>query len=418
MKNIIYDTSIHIYGTVIKSVALFNNKAKLFVDGRKNWQSDLSDWKKQNNSDSIIWFHCASLGEFEQGKPLIEAFKKKYPESKIVLSFFSPSGYEIRKNFTGADYITYLPLDTYFNANTFIDILKPDMVFFVKYEYWYNYLTILQNKKIPTFLFSGIFRPKQIFFKWYGLFFKNILKKFSHLFVQNQSSVFLLNNIGINNVSVAGDTRFDAVWSNFQKSNQIEIVEKFKQTNKLFIVGSCWQEDFDVLLPFINDNNSSIKFIIAPHEIKTDEIKKWRNKIQKKTFLYSESKVTNSLSDHQVLIIDNIGMLSSLYQYADLVWIGGAYKKGLHNTLEAAIYGLPLFWGDKNYIKFQEANDLLEKKCAFVIKNTEDLITTLNTLGEKNLFDIQKNASEYFKQNIGGTAKIMKHIENEISKNE
>ncbi|MCU0467519.1 MAG: 3-deoxy-D-manno-octulosonic acid transferase [Arcicella sp.] len=424
LSAILYNLSIYAYQLIIWLVSPFNKKAKLWIEGRRidirysMLDAGLSSSEHQisnikHRKSQTAWFHCASLGEFEQGRPVIEQFRKSFPDYKIVLTFFSPSGYEIRKNYEGADFICYLPADTPSNALDFIEKIQPSIAFFVKYEFWYNYLRILHEKDIPVVSFSAIFRENQIFFKWYGQFHRRILGYFSHIFVQNQTSLDLLQNIGIQNVSIGGDTRFDRVNQIANARKDLSIIKTFKDEKPLLIIGSCWQQDFEVITPFLNNFEKDLKIIIAPHEIHEEEIESWRNTLKKSTIRYS--KIGNAsihLKESDCLIIDNIGMLSSLYQYADFAWIGGAYGKGLHNILEAATFGLPIFFGNKKYKKFQEAVDLEQLGGAKAIANTSEFEKEFVTL--YNDFELKHNKTimikQYVEKNLGGTDKIINYV--------
>ncbi|MFN3848281.1 MAG: 3-deoxy-D-manno-octulosonic acid transferase [Spirosomataceae bacterium] len=421
--HLLYNLGISLYTFAIKTIAIFNKKAKLWVEGRKVNYELLFTNKKSLNS-KLAWFHCASLGEFEQGRPVIERFRAEFPDYQILLTFFSPSGYEVRKNYAGADYIVYLPADTAQNARKFIETFKPDIVFFVKYEFWRNYLEELHRRQIPTILFSAIFRENQVFFKWYGGFFRQTVSMLSHILVQNNKSAKLLQSIDYQNITIAGDTRFDRVKQIADARKNIEIAERFKNNQEVFIVGSAWDSDMQVLIPFMNHHylnlnpspverdfpfslkNKHIRFIIAPHEIHHDEIESWRKQIQAKSIRFSEVKDTTQLTDYQVLIIDNIGMLSSLYQYAEYAYIGGSFGKGLHNILEAATFGLPLFFGDKAYHKFQEANDLLALGGAFAISNTTDLKHRFDTV-KSNQPTFGLICKNYVLEHIGATEQVI-----------
>ncbi len=420
MSAILYNLSIYAYQFIIWLISPFNKKAKSRISDLGFSISDfektlgISNPKSQiRNRKSVAWFHCASLGEFEQGRPVIEKFRETFPDYKIVLTFFSPSGYEVRKDYTGADFIYYLPSDTPSNAKEFIEKINPSIAFFVKYEFWYNYLRILHEKQIPVISFSAIFRPNQLFFKWYGGFYRNILTYFNHIFVQNQSSLKLLQNIDIQNVTVGGDTRFDRVKQIADARKSLPIIEQFKDGKPLLIIGSCWQEDFAVIVPFLNNFIKDLKVIIAPHEIHEAEIESWRKELKGNTIKFSMVKTHNSqLTTHNSLIIDNIGMLSSLYQYADFAWIGGSYGKGLHNILEAATFGLPIFFGNKNYQKFQEALDLERLMGAKVISDTEEFALEFEKLYDD--MDLRKQKSDiikkYVNENLGGTDKVIKYV--------
>ena len=422
MQNLLYNLSIYAYVSLLRLISPFNKKAKLWIDGRNNLFDKLKTDAERKHWRSgvtrLAWFHCASLGEFEQGRPVIEAFRKEYPDYKILLTFFSPSGYEIRKNYTGADYIYYLPADTPANAAGFVETVKPSIAFFVKYEFWKNYLTQLEKRRIPVISFSAIFRPNQVFFKFYGGFYRELLQKFAHILVQNQQSLDLLQSIEIENITLAGDTRFDRVKQIVDNRKEILVVEKFKNGKQIFIVGSAWQADMDVLIPMMNDLMDDTKFIIAPHEIHDAEIEIWRKQLTLKTMLFSDAKEAPDLESYDVLFINNIGMLSSLYQYAEYAFIGGSFGKGLHNILEAATFGMPVFFGNKAYHKFQEATDLIEAGGAFPIENTGELKSLY--VGMKTDEASRKKAasicSNYVIENIGATQKIMEVVGSIIRK--
>lgn len=393
----------------------FNTKAQLWLTGRETIFEKLQVTFSEEQNTKIAWFHCASLGEFEQGRPVIEAFKLHFPTYKILLTFFSPSGYEIRKNYAGADFIFYLPADTPENAKKFIAIVKPEIAYFVKYEFWHNYISVLHQKSIPVISFSTIFRENQIFFQFYGGFHRQILKNITHFFVQNETSQILLQNIDIQNVTIAGDTRFDRVKQIADARKNLPLIEAFKQNEKLFIVGSCWKQDFDVIAHFLQNFSRKLKIIIAPHEIHDAEINSWKTILeQRKSVLkYSEIGKNNlqpsDIQRFDVLIIDNIGMLSSLYQYSDFAWIGGAYGKGLHNILEAATFGLPIFFGNKNYKKFQEAVQLIEEGGAFVIENTNQFTEKITELYEDDFLrkKVGQISGNYVLKNQGATKAII-----------
>jgi len=389
---------------LFKVAALFHPKAKVFVQGRKGLISSV-ETTFSGKSLSTIWMHCASLGEFEQGRPVLEALKKEFPDYKIVLTFFSPSGYELRKNYAGADYVYYLPWDTSKNSKRFVEAINPSLVIFVKYEFWYHYTKSVHERNIPLISISSIFRPQQLFFKFYGSFYRTILKNFSHFFVQNDSSVKLLRSIKIENVSFAGDTRFDRVSQIANVAGEIPLASRFKNNQKLMVVGSCWPEDFDVIAPLVNEQR--LKFIIAPHEISESFISHIKKSIQVKTIRYSEGENVN-LDDYYLLIIDNIGMLSKLYRYGEFAFIGGAFGKGLHNILEAGCYGVPIFFGNKNYEKFQEAVDLIKLGGAFEISDYIDLKEKFELLNVPENFQLACDVTrEYVQQNKGATEKIL-----------
>ncbi len=392
-------------------VAPFNPKARQWVNGRRNWASNLTDQLAQN-THPIAWFHAASLGEFEQGRPVIEAFRVQYPNYKVLLTFFSPSGYEVRKNYDGADYILYLPADTPDNARQFVTLVKPGIALFIKYEFWYNYLRELKTADVPVISFSAIFRPNQLFFKPWGQFYRTMLSYFDHFLVQNQESVNLLERINIKAITLAGDTRFDRVAQVVITKKAIPIADLFKNHSPLLVVGSAWQNDMDVLIPFLNAFTNPLKVIVAPHEIHDDEIERWRSQLIKSSVRFSQANET-TVATADILVVDNVGLLSSLYQYGEFAYIGGAFKQGLHNILEAATFGMPLFFGPE-YEKFQEAVDLVNEGAAFPISNVAELTSAFN----RQYGDSAKAAqisSEYVQRNIGATAKVMDVIQNLLS---
>ncbi len=411
---LLYKIGIFLYSIAVRLVSVFNEKARQFVRGRKNWKANLQNEIEKDTR--YIWFHCASLGEFEQGRPVIEEIKKQFPRYKIVLTFFSPSGYEIRKNYDGADIILYLPLDTKSNAHTFIDIVKPEKVFFIKYEFWYFYISELKQQNIPLFIISAIFRENQQFFRntiW-GKWYRKALFKFEHFFVQNETSAELLKSIGLNNISVAGDTRFDRVAAIVKAAKKIDIVEKFKQKRKLIIAGSTWKPDEELLIEFINQNES-IKFIIAPHEVSDANINRIHQLLKKPAISFSKL-VETEVDNYQVLIIDSIGLLSSLYQYGSIAYIGGGFGVGIHNILEAATFGTPIVFGP-NFKKFKEAVDLISNGGAFSITNYDELENTFNQLiSDKKLFNNSSgNCKNYVKKNVGSTKFIIKKVFNNVN---
>lgn len=364
------------------------------------------------NTHKVVWVHCASLGEFEQGRPLMERWKQEFPEYKILLTFFSPSGYEVRKNYTLADWVFYLPWDTQKNAAAFLNAAKPTLAVFVKYEFWYHFSTELKKRSIPTLSIASIFRQEQLFFKSYGGFYRGILKKFSHFFVQNYASADLLKSIGITSVSVAGDTRFDRVVEIASKAESIPLVEVFKGGEKVMVIGSAWPEDMEVLAPFINEQGRYLKFIIAPHEIDEARLTEIEQCIQQKHVRFSKAE-EKRVSDCGVLIIDNIGMLSRLYRYGEFAYIGGAFGKGLHNILEAACYGIPVFFGNKSYQKFQEANDLMNRGGAFEVADYNDLLAKYEMVTTpENFLTACEVTKTYVHENLGATDKIMSYCRN------
>lgn len=404
---LIYNLGILVFALAARLISPFSSKARLWSDGRKNWESSLRD--KVSRDAVNIWIHCASLGEFEQGRPLIEAIRKIRPEFRIILTFFSSSGFEIRKNYSGADYVCYLPVDTPGNAGKFISIVNPAAAIFVKYEFWNNYISIINSKKIPLYLVSAIFRPGQHFFKWYGSFFRKILFRFSHIFVQDQPSMELLRQLGIENVSVAGDTRFDRVIQIAGSAKNIPQIEQFRGNEKLFLAGSSWSPDEDIIIRYINDNPGRMKWIFAPHEIARENIMRIERLL--KTDFVRFSEFTEQNRDARVLIIDNIGMLSSAYRYAYIAAVGGGFGKGIHNILEPACWGIPVIFGP-NHERFREAVEMIDREGARCFSSFEEFSEILDNWlsGSENYMRFAANASEYVRGNAGATDKIMAKI--------
>jgi len=403
---ILYSLSIFFTRGLFRFASFFNAKAKAFVDGRRNIFSTLEETFK-GNASPVIWIHCASLGEFEQGRPLIEAFKKDKPEYKILLTFFSPSGYEVQKKYAHADFIFYLPWDTASNARRFISITKPKLSIFVKYEFWFHYAQELNEKNIPLLSVSSIFRKGQSFFQWYGGFYRSILKNFSYFFVQNEESLALLHSIGIQNCKRSGDTRFDRVAELASQAAPNTIAEKFKDGQHTWVIGSCWPEDFEILAPLINESENRLKFIIAPHEITESFLTTIEKSLHVKSCRYSQA--SSVMADYTVLIIDNIGMLSKLYKLGEFAFVGGAFGKGLHNILEPACYGIPVFFGNKNYEKYQEAIDLINRGGAFDVADYRDLRAKYELLMSRpeNYLMACDVTSLYVKENLGATRVIL-----------
>lgn len=408
----LYNLVVLFAGFLLKIIALFSPKMKLFVEGRKIVFPTLEQKIKQ--SDKTIWFHAASLGEYEQGLPVIEAIKEKFPLHKIVVTFFSPSGYEIRKKNTIADVTIYLPLDTKKNAQEFIKLVHPDLVFFIKYEYWPNYLAELNKQEIKTYLISGILRKNQLFFKWYGGFYREALNTFSYFFVQNESSKKLLQQLGKNNVSVSGDTRFDRVATILEKDNSLDFISQFKNNTETIVVGSSWPKDETLLVDFINTNAMKVKFIIAPHNIKKEQIQQLKDSITKKTVLFTEKEGKN-LADFDVFIIDTIGILTKIYSYADIAYVGGGFgNPGVHNILEPATFGVPIVIGP-NYSHFAEATALVNMEGCSVIKNESELKEAFTNLIRNQDIRNEKGhiCSSFVQMNKGATSIILKYILND-----
>ena len=383
------------------------------------WRAGARTNQIQSN-DKTIWFHAASLGEYEQGLPVIEVIKQKYPAHKIIVTFFSPSGYEVRKNNTVADVTIYLPLDTASNAKQFIQLVHPEMVFFIKYEYWPNYLNELKKQEIKTYLISGILRENQAFFKWYGGFYRTALKTFDYFFVQNENSKKLLQSIGFNNVKVSGDTRFDRVVSILERDNSLDFIATFKDNKTTIVIGSSWPKDENLLVNYINKASDNVKFIIAPHNIKPEQIQELKKSIRKKTILFSEKdeilkQVQNDkLEKFQVFIIDTIGILTKIYSYADIAYVGGGFgNPGVHNILEPATFGLPVVIGP-NYSHFAEATALVNMEGCISIQNQTELNEAFDLLlqNEDERFEKGHICSTFVQMNKGATQTIINHILN------
>lgn len=420
----LYTLTIRIYYFSILIASLFSKKAKSWIAGRKNIFNEIG--AKIKGEGALIWIHCASLGEFEQGRPLIEKFKSQNSKVKILLTFFSPSGYEVRKNYELADHVFYLPLDTPANAEKFIQLIKPTAAIFIKYEFWYNYLNELKSRNIPLYLVSGVFRMDQVFFGLTGAWFRKQLNAFTHFFVQDEHSEKLLTGIGFKNVSVSGDTRFDRVSEIAKEVKSFPIVEKFKGNSKIFIVGSSWEEDEKI----IKDSGLGIKdlkLIIAPHEINEKHISSIEERFsakggpasgwkELKTIRYSKATVEN-VSEANVLIIDNIGMLASLYRYGEIAYVGGGFGDGIHSILEAAVYGIPVIFGPR-YEKFNEARELIEQGGGFCVNDSNELKNTLSFLHNDPL--ILKMASmiskNYVVSKTGATEKVYEVISEKMKK--
>jgi 3-deoxy-D-manno-octulosonic-acid transferase len=468
---ILYDLVIHLYGDAISIASLFNAKARMWVQGRGNLFANirrqvgqLDSWtigqKKEDlptvqlsNRPTVAWFHCASLGEFEQGRPVIEAFRKAHPDWRIVLTFFSPSGYEVRKNYEGADFIYYLPLDTPGNASKFIGLINPSLVFFVKYEFWFRYLDVLYKNKIPVYVISAIFRPDQHFFQWYGGWALKQLKKVTGFFVQDEASAELLRAKGLEQVVVSGDTRFDRVAAIAENAKSFPLVEKFAGGSPVFLAGSTWPADEELIMKLIEEVGDKVKFIIAPHEVGAERVRALKDKVlghwslvfgqhsavsvqrsdtkrlsadsgtwnlepgtwnlepgtwnlEPGTILFSELNDSNAESS-SVLIIDGIGYLSHLYQYATIAYIGGGFGVGIHNILEAATFGKPVIFGP-NYQKFREAVELIEEGGAFSINSTQQLNnSTIELLTNPDLLSKTSQISSSYVQRKKGATGII-----------
>ena len=408
----LYNLFIYVYTALIKLSSIYNTKARKWTKGRKDILSNIRSTLKRN--EKYIWFHTASLGEFEQGRPVMEAFREKFPQYKIVLTFFSPSGFEIRKNYAGADHVFYLPADTKRNAMRFLELLNPAMVFFVKYEFWFNYIRQIHKLNIPLYFFSVKFRPSQYFFSWYGDWFRNNLNKISCIFVQDETSLQLLSDTGYVNGYVSGDTRFDRVLSVAKQKRSFPVVASFAENSKVLIAGSTWLPDEEMLIQLINKQTPGLKYIIAPHEIDNSRISSFQSRLCLPSLRFSEATIEN-IAETKVLIVDNIGMLLHLYQYADIGYIGGGFGKNVHNILEAATFGVPVVFGP-NYQKFQEIIDLIKFGGAFPVANYHEFESQIIRLFNDDVF--RKNCAmiceNYVRNSAGATEIIMKKIENDF----
>lgn len=402
-----YNFVIYIYLFAVKLVSLFNPKVKLMVKGHSEVFDILKS--KIEKDKKYIWFHAASLGEFEQGRPLMERIRRQYPEYKILLTFFSPSGYEVRKNYQGADVICYLPFDTPRNARRFVKLANPCMAFFIKYEFWQNYLKNLQKHHVPTYSVSSIFRKNQVFFRWYGGKYFKVLTRFTHLFVQNEVSKELLASLNIRNVDVVGDTRFDRVIEIFEQAKQLPLVEQFKKNSMVMVAGSSWQPDEDIFIRYFNEH-PEMKLIIAPHVIGESHLTEIIGKLKRPYMRYTQATPEN-VEQADCLIIDCFGLLSSIYRYGEIAYVGGGFGVGIHNVLEAAVYGIPVLFGPNNQ-RFQEARQLLETKGCFEIHNYEEFKEKMDRLmtDAPYLEKCGKLSGDYVKQHAGASDKVMKAV--------
>lgn len=404
----LYNLLIRLTAFFLPVTGIFSSKMKSFIHGRKYVWDYLN--KEINPQEQYIWFHVSSLGEYEQGLPIMQEMRKNFPEYKILLSFFSPSGYEIRKNNPVADITIYLPLDTPKNAKKFIDLVQPKIAFFVKYDFWPNYLKQLKNKNIRTFLVSGIFREKQLFFKKSGKFYRKSLQAFEHFFVQDDNSQKLLQSIGYSNITIAGDTRFDRVYEITLQQTNLPDIETFIDNKLCVIFGSTWVKDEELISSFINQNKQDIRYIIVPHDIKEKNIARLESSLKKKSVRYTKS-TTTEIKNSEVFIIDTIGLLTRIYRYADIAYVGGGFGAGIHNILEPATYGLPVIIGPE-YEKFKEARDLVSQKSCMVVTNQATFDQTMNQLinNEELRRKSGQNNSGYVEKQRGTTDKIISYL--------
>lgn len=411
MLKLLYSLGIYIASFVLNLLGLFNPKLKLGVIGRRKTFKTLE--KHINCNDKTFWFHAASLGEYEQGLPVFEALKEKYPDYKVVLSFFSPSGYEVRKNSKIADVVVYMPLDTKANARRFLNLVNPDYTIFVKYEIWPNFLLELKKRKHKAILISAVFRKSQSFFKWYGGFMKKALFAFDHIFTQNETSKTQLESISYNDVSVSGDTRFDRVSNQLKIDNSVDFIEDFKQDELCIVFGSTWPEDDKLYMDYINTLDfEKVKVIIAPHNIKPSYIESLKSQIKVKSICFSELSNKKNLSNYSVFILDTIGYLSRVYSHADIVYVGGAVgTTGLHNILEPAVFGVPIIIG-KNHSKFPEADALIKLGGVTSVPTPTDFNSTLKTLISDEPYRKSQGLinKKYIEKNKGAVIQILKFI--------
>lgn len=403
---LLYNISIAVYVALIRLAALFNAKARLWCDGRKGMVERMRE--AIGEAENVVWMHVSSLGDFEQGRPLVDYVHDHYPEYKILLTFFSPAGYEVRKNYPNADYVFYIPADTRREVRRFLDVVRPKVVIFVKYEFWLNMLAELRHRKIRTFIASSIFRRNSIFFNLFGGIWREALRTFETLFVQDEHSKALLAEIGVENVVVAGDTRFDRVITIADEAKRVEVVEEFKGNKRLFVAGSTWGADEEILLPLINEN-PDIKFVVAPHEMDESRIARLVQGVEGGAVRYTQ--LSNDFADKQVLVLDTVGLLSRVYGSGEWAYVGGGFGVGIHNTLEAAVYGMPVAFGPK-YRKFKEACDLIQLGVGRSVRSAKELKVWFDELKEDGdyLARLSALAKVYVGQHRGVTEKIVQAI--------
>ena len=393
--------------------ALFSAKSRRLVVGQRGVFRGLRQFADQRTpSVPCFWFHCASLGEFEQGRPVIEALKEKYPAAQIVLTFFSPSGYQVRHNYPGADLVSYLPLDGWHNARRFVRLVRPTAAFFVKYEYWYGYLSALHHRQIPAFSVSTVLLPHQVPFRWYGGLYRRMLRRIHHFFVQDTTTAELLRSIGIPRTTQTGDTRFDRAAALCREAEPVALAAAFKGNEAVFVIGSNWPPDTDVLLPLMQEFAGEIKFIVAPHEITEAELTRIEATVSCSTVRYSHAQ-PETISDYRVLLIDNVGMLTSLYRYGSFAYVGGAFGKSLHNILEPATFGMPIYFGNRSYRHVREANALIALGGAFAVADSKELRRQF-LVHHRHEEQRQRTAAttrHFVTDNRGATEMIVQHIE-------
>lgn len=413
MNALLYDLGMSLLKVTFACAGWFSAKAHAFRSGRKEQAGKLRETFPLPAGAPLVWFHCASLGEFEQGRPVIEKLKRWRPDLRILLTFFSPSGYEVRKDYPIADFVFYLPWDSRSNALFFATRVRPALAVFVKYEFWYHYSQALNDHGIPLISISAIFHPTHVYFKRHGFIFRSILRNFSHFFVQNQESLDLLKGIGITGATISGDTRFDRVREIADQAGENSLVQRFKGDKKVMVIGSAWPDDMAVLLPFMNEHKDSLKFVVAPHELSDSFITSIEKEFHGTAFRYTRTNI-DEVEKAGLLLVDTIGMLSQLYRYGEFAFVGGGYKEGLHNILEAACYGIPVFFGNKaNYDKYQEAVDLVQRGGAFAVGDTSELTTAYRRLIESPPAYLQaaEVTRAYVNANLGATTIITQHLQ-------
>lgn len=402
-----YTIAIYLYALAVRLASLTNRKARLMIKGhRKTWRT-LRDHAKERQH--YVWFHAASLGEFEQGRPLMERLRREHPEKRILLTFFSPSGYEVRKDYAGADLVCYLPFDTPLNARRFVRLVQPEKAFFIKYEFWHHYIDELHRAGVPVYSVSSIFRNDQIFFRPYGRGYAHVLHHFNHFFVQNEASRRLLNSLGVTQVSVTGDTRFDRVIDIRNQAKSLPLAAALTGDSRTIVAGSTWPPDEEILIPYFN-RHPELKLIIAPHEVNEERLRSIEQRLKRPALRYSQATPESS-AQADCLIIDGYGLLSSLYRYATLAYVGGGFGVGIHNVPEAAVYGVPVFFGPNNQ-RFREARDLINEGGSFEVTSADDFQAQADRLlaDERALAKSGQAAGDYIRRNSGATEAIFREV--------
>ena len=413
MTSVLYYISVFFLKAGVYLSALFSGKSRRLIAGQWNVFRRIKSFARHHRADvPCFWFHCASLGEFEQGRPVMEALKQAYPAAQIVLTFFSPSGYEVRYNYAGADLVSYLPLDGWRNARRFVRLIQPTVAFFVKYEYWYGYISALHQRKIPALSVSTLLLPDKIPFRWYGGWYRRMLRRMNHFFVQDTTTAELLREINIHQITQVGDTRFDRAAALCREAEPVALAAAFAQDETVFVVGSNWPPDTDVLLPLLQEFAAEIKFIIAPHEIDEVELARIEAALPGQTVRYSRAQ-PETVASYRVLLIDNVGMLTSLYRYGSFAYVGGAFGKSLHNVLEPATFGMPIYFGNRRYRHVGEASTLVERGGAFPVANYQEL--RRHFLGHYRHEEQQQSVAELTRRFVvnhtGATDKIIQYVE-------